>query len=97
MWLLRYISRYIIFVEKSHRAKLFANGRSQAVRLPLEFRFSGKEVYIRRDEQTGDVILSERPESQDFWQEFFSTPPAPGAEDFLRDRDRSQPKERDLL
>jgi antitoxin VapB len=31
------------------RAKLFANGRSQAVRLPREFRFDGKEVAIRRE------------------------------------------------
>ena len=30
------------------RAKLFANGRSQAVRLPKEFRFPGAEVYIER-------------------------------------------------
>jgi antitoxin VapB len=29
-------------------AKLFTNGRSQAVRLPREFRFEGKEVKIRR-------------------------------------------------
>jgi antitoxin VapB len=29
-------------------AKLFANGRSQAVRLPHEFRFAGREVRIRR-------------------------------------------------
>lgn len=41
-------------------AKLFKNGRSQAVRLPAEFRFEGDEVYIRRDPQTGDVILSAR-------------------------------------
>ena len=30
------------------RAKLFANGRSQAVRLPKEFRFSDNEVLIQR-------------------------------------------------
>ena len=38
-------------------AKLFLNGRSQAVRLPKAFRFEGlTEVYIQRD---GDrVILS---------------------------------------
>ncbi len=42
-------------------AKLFKNGRSQAVRLPSEFRFEGEEVFIRRDEKTGDVILSRRP------------------------------------
>ena len=29
-------------------AKLFKNGRSQAVRLPKEFRFKGKEVYIKK-------------------------------------------------
>lgn len=49
-------------------AKLFRNGRSQAVRLPAEFRFLGSEVYVRRDPSTGDVILSRRPES---WQDFF--------------------------
>ena len=30
-------------------AKLFTNGRSQAVRLPREFRFAGKEVRIHRE------------------------------------------------
>ena len=39
-------------------AKLFKNGRSQAVRLPAEFRFEGEEVLIRRDPLTGEVILS---------------------------------------
>ena len=46
-------------------AKIFITGRSQAVRLPLEYRFDEKEVYIRRDPATGDVILSRRPESRD--------------------------------
>jgi antitoxin VapB len=49
-------------------AKLFRNGRSQAVRLPSEYRFEGSEVYVRRDPATGDVILSRRPES---WEDFF--------------------------
>ena len=40
-------------------AKIFMNGRSQAVRLPAEFRFEGNEVSIRKDPKTGDVILSE--------------------------------------
>ncbi|QTD47124.1 antitoxin [Ottowia testudinis] len=46
-------------------AKLFTNGRSQAVRLPREFRFEETEVYIRRDASTGDVILSRKPASLD--------------------------------
>ena len=29
-------------------AKLFLNGQSQAVRLPKEFRFEGKEVFIKK-------------------------------------------------
>lgn len=37
------------------KAKLFMNGRSQAVRLPKEYRFEGSEVYIRKIGQT--VIL----------------------------------------
>ena len=32
----------------SSTAKLFKSGRSQAVRLPKEFRFEGNEVRIRR-------------------------------------------------
>ncbi len=42
-------------------AKVFVTGRSQAVRLPLEFRFDGPEVFIRRDPATGDVVLSVKP------------------------------------
>ena len=42
-------------------AKLFTNGRSQAVRLPAAFRFDTKEVFIRQDPKTGDVILSRKP------------------------------------
>jgi antitoxin VapB len=35
-------------------AKLFQNGRSQAVRLPKEFRFSGEQVFIKK---AGDAVL----------------------------------------
>ena len=35
-------------MSKSGTAKLFRNGRSQAVRLPREFRFAGDQVHIRR-------------------------------------------------
>ena len=37
-------------------AKLFRNGRSQAVRLPKDFRFPGDEVRIRRE---GDTVVLE--------------------------------------
>lgn len=51
-------------------AKLFKNGASQAVRLPADFRFEGNEVYITRDDATGDVVLSNRPGART-WNAFF--------------------------
>ena len=48
-------------------AKLFKNGRSQAVRLPAEYRFEGDEVVIRRDPLTGDIILSPRNKTFEDW------------------------------
>jgi antitoxin VapB len=52
-------------------AKLFLNGGSQAVRLPAEFRFADlDEVYIRRDEVSGDVVLSARRHGRS-WRDFF--------------------------
>jgi antitoxin VapB len=72
----------------SQVAKLFINGRSQAVRLPAAFQFDTKEVFIRKDPITGDVILSRKPES---WNGFFSA--LKGADvpvDFLDVRERSQ-------
>ena len=76
-------------------AKLFRNGRSQAVRLPSEYRFDSSEVYIRRDPLSGDVILSRRPES---WQDFFElmkTIDVP--EDFLANRNDAPAQRRDLF
>lgn len=76
-------------------AKLFRNGRSQAVRLPAEFRFPGSEVYVRRDPATGDVILSRRPDS---WQDFFDLADAIEIpDDFLSDRRDLPPQKRKLF
>ena len=35
-------------------AKLFLNGRSQAVRLPKEYQFTGNNVYIKR---IGEAVM----------------------------------------
>jgi antitoxin VapB len=75
----------------SATAKLFKNGRSQAVRLPAEFRFEGTEVNIRRDQVTGDVILSQRPRRTGSWDEFFRLRDAidpKELEGFMEDRDQ---------
>ena len=53
-------------------ARLFNNGGSQAVRLPAEFRFDGDEVFVRRDERTGDVILS-RKSGWSTWEEYLES------------------------
>jgi antitoxin VapB len=64
-------------------AKLFMHGRSQAVRLPKEFRFEGTEVRVRR---VGDKVILEPLEKKPFdfaaWRARLD---ALGARDFLVD------------
>ena len=64
-------------------AKIFATGRSQAVRLPLEFRFDVSEVFIRHDPVTGDVVLSPKPTS---WQGLLDAVALNQGEDLLIER-----------
>lgn len=69
-------------------AKLFTNGRSQAVRLPAAYRFDTKEVFIRQDRETGDVILSRKPAD---WDGFFAAlKRADVPAGFLDEEERSQ-------
>jgi len=84
----RYISRGCAVAET---AKLFMNGRSQAVRLPAEFRFPGHEVLIER---LGDaVVLRPRPEG---WDDFFARP-SQVPDDFLAEREDRAPEDRELF
>jgi antitoxin VapB len=77
-------------------AKLFQNGKSQAVRLPLSYRFEGSEVCIRRDEQSGDVILSRKPESLEQFFAFAKALKADIPDNFLDPEDRrTSPQDRD--
>lgn len=64
-------------------AKIFTTGRSQAVRLPREFRFDVAEVYIRHDPVTGDVVLSRRPTD---WQGLIDVVKLNAEEDLLIER-----------
>jgi len=74
---------------RTRTAKLFMTGRSQAVRLPAEFRFEGSEVFVRRDPKTGEVILSNKPES---WEGLFALYDQGGVPaDFMGEADRAQP------
>ena len=70
------------------------SGRSQHVTIPAEYRFHSSEVSIRRNPETGEVILSEIPSLK----EIFAALDADGGlpDDFLNpaDRDMSLPAER---
>ena len=78
------------------KARVFYSGRSQAVRIPAEFRFKTDEVYVRRDPQSGGLILSESPVKT--WAEVFKAlDDAKFPDDFLEDRDQRPPQKRDDL
>ena len=78
------------------KARVFYSGRSQAVRIPAEFRFKTDEVYVRRDPQSGGLILSESPVKT--WAEVFKAlDDAKFPDDFLEDRDQRPAQERDDL
>ncbi len=66
-------------------AKLFLNGRSQAVRLPKEFRMPGKAVNISRE---GSKVILEPIE--DSWDQWFDT--IQNAPKNLISEDREQPE-----
>ena len=72
-------------------AKIFTNGRSQAVRLPKEFRFDTTEVYIRK--VGNEVVISEKkPTCKEVLQRQSSF-----GEGFLADRDNDLPQDREQL
>ncbi|EKD74968.1 MAG: addiction module, SpoVT/AbrB protein [uncultured bacterium] len=80
----------------SHQvAKLFWNGRSQAVRLPAQFRFEGEEVFIHRDPHTGDIILSRKPGSWEDYFEMLKSLKLPA--DLFTDRKDTPPQKRNLF
>lgn len=72
----------------SEIAKLFIYGRSHALRLPAKYRFDTTEVHIRQDPETGDIILSRKPET---WDDFFAVLKGTKVTtDFLTKNDRKQ-------
>ncbi|MGI8988743.1 MAG: antitoxin [Bryobacteraceae bacterium] len=77
---------------KIEKARVFMTGRSQAVRIPAGYRFSTDEVYIRRDAQSGDLILSQAPGG---WEEIYAGLDEAGVpDDFLEDRAQGSPQRR---
>ncbi len=69
-------------------ARLFRNGRNQAVRLPVEFEFNAKQVYVFK-QANGDVTLSTRSRRQQNWQKVFELLPTIECDaDFLSEKER---------
>jgi antitoxin VapB len=69
-------------------ARVFKAGNSQAVRLPKNMRFDVKDVFIWRDQKTGDIILSARPENLDYVFALLKKAEVPA--DFLSPQQRAQ-------
>jgi antitoxin VapB len=70
-------------------AKLFSNGRSQAVRLPKDFRFDGNEVYIKKI--AGGVLLIPKDMTVwDIWEQNLMKYEGP----FMVERNQPEPQER---
>lgn len=73
-------------------AKIFENGRSQAVRLPRECRFSGEEVAVNK---IGDIVMLMPKENK--WSGFLNSLNL-FSEDFMSDTRRDNiPQEREQL
>lgn len=63
-------------------AKLFMSGRSQAVRLPKEYRFDGGEVFVKR---VGDAVVLLP--CEDSWRTLYDSLGS-FSEDFMEDREQ---------
>jgi antitoxin VapB len=81
---------------KIQKARVFRNGRSQAVRIPAEYRFNSDEVYIQHDPVTGIITLSEKP-PRPSWDEIFKQLDEAGAGGFELERDLTPSVERDWM
>ncbi len=73
-------------------AKIFENGRSQAVRLPRECRFSGEEVAVNK---IGDIVMLMPKDNK--WSGFLNSLNL-FSEDYMSDGRRDNiPQEREKL
>ncbi len=72
-------------------AKIFVNGRSQAVRLPKEYRFDGSDVFIKKIDDV--VMLIPRNKVWKTFRNSFNK----FSDDLLLERENEVPQERDNL
>ena len=72
-------------------ARLFKNGRSQAVRLPKEFRFDGDRVFVKRVGNAVVLVPYQEP-----WQSLFDSLDR-FSDDYMKDREQPAVQEREHL
>ena len=70
-------------------ARLFKNGRSQAVRLPTEFRFDGDRVFVKRVGNAVVLVPYQEP-----WQSLFDSLDR-FSDDYMQDREQPAQQERE--
>ena len=70
-------------------ARIFQNGRSQAVRLPKEYRFDGEQVFIKK---VGDAVMLLP--YQDSWQTLFDSLDQ-FSDDFMQTREQPEQQVRE--
>jgi antitoxin VapB len=78
-------------------AKIFHSGHSQAVRLPKAFRLTGDEVWISKNEATGEITLTPKKALSEIDALFQLIESAEVPENFMAERDNSSGEFRDIF
>ena len=68
-------------------AKVFTTGNSQAIRLPKAFRVDAREVWISKDEGTGEITLKPKPTPDALEALFAQLKALPTTAEFIPPRD----------
>ena len=78
-------------------AKIFHSGHSQAVRLPKAFRLAGDEVWISKNEATGEITLTPKKALSEIDTLFQLIESADVPENFLAERDNDSGEFREIF
>jgi antitoxin VapB len=78
-------------------AKIFHSGHSQAVRLPKAFRLVGDEVWISKNETTGEITLTPKKAASEIDTLFQLIESAEVPETFLAERDNDSGEFREIF
>lgn len=78
-------------------AKIFHSGHSQAVRLPKAFRLTGDEVWISKNEATGEITLTPKKAVSEIETLFQLIEAAEVPETFLAERDNDSGEFREIF